>query len=133
MSNQYGEFYENVKNIVGKKFRDTTFRLFEEELHEYGYHTYWSVLNAKHYGIPQNRERVYLILIQKEMDNGTFQFPEPLESFQCLMDILEDTVEERYYLSQEKVRRLIEDMEERKALLFEPDEKSLKAFTGKTG
>ena len=120
--------YENVKNIVGKKFRDTTFRLFEEELHEYGYHTYWSVLNAKHYGIPQNRERVYLILIQKEMDNGTFQFPEPLESFQCLMDILEDTVEEKYYLSQEKVRRLIEDMEERKALLFEPDEKSLKAF-----
>ena len=112
--------YENVKNIVGKKFRDTTFRLFEEELHEYGYHTYWSVLNAKHYGIPQNRERVYLILIQKEMDNGKFQFPEPLESFQCLMDILEDTVEEKYYLSQEKVRRLIEDMEERKALLFEP-------------
>lgn len=44
------------------------------------------------------------------------------------MDILEDTVEEKYYLSQEKVRRLIEDMEERKALLFEPDEKSLKAF-----
>ena len=120
--------YENVKNIVGKKFRDTTFRLFEEELHEYGYHTYWSVLNAKHYGIPQNRERVYLILIQKEMDNGKFQFPEPLESFQCLMDILEDTVEEKYYLSQEKVHRLIEDMEERKALLFEPDEKSLKVF-----
>ena len=66
------------------------------------------------YGIPQNRERVYLILIQKEMDNGTFQIPEPLECFQCLMDILEDTVEEKYYLSQEKVRRLIEDMEERK-------------------
>lgn len=40
------------------------------------------------------------------------------------MDILEDTVEEKYYLSQEKVRRLIEDMEERKALLFEPDEKA---------
>lgn len=44
------------------------------------------------------------------------------------MDILEDTVDEKYYLSQEKVRRLLEDMEERKALLFEPDEKSLKIF-----
>lgn len=44
------------------------------------------------------------------------------------MDILEDTVDEKYYLSQEKVRRLHEDMEERKALLFEPDEKSLKIF-----
>ena len=48
--------------------------------------------------------------------------------FKHPFDILEDTVEEKYYLSQEKVRRLIEDMEERKALLFEPDEKSLKAF-----
>ncbi len=106
--------------------------MFEEELHEYGYHTYWSVLNAKHYGIPQNRERVYLILIQKEMDNGTFQFPEPLESFQCLMDILEDTVEEKYYLSQEKVRRLIEDMEERKALCLSRTKKP-EAFSGKPG
>ena len=85
-----------------------------------------SVLNAKHYGIPQNRERVYLILIQKEMDNGTFQFPEPLESFQCLMDILEDTEKNTTY-PRKKVRRLIEDMEERKALLFELT-KSLKAF-----
>ena len=39
--------YENVKNIVGKQFRDTTFKLFEDELHEYGYNTYWKVLNAK--------------------------------------------------------------------------------------
>lgn len=115
--------YENVKNIVGKKFRETTFRLFEEELHEYGYNTYWSVLNAKHYGIPQNRERVYLILIQKEYDNGKFRFPEPLNTYTCMNDILEDTVEERYYLSETKVKRLIEDMEERKALLFEPDDK----------
>lgn len=51
--------YENVKNIVGKKFKETTFKLFEEELHEYGYNTYWQVLNAKDYGVPQNRERVH--------------------------------------------------------------------------
>jgi DNA (cytosine-5)-methyltransferase 1 len=48
--------YENVKNIVGKEFRETTFKLFEQELQEYGYNTYWKVLNAKEYGIPQNRE-----------------------------------------------------------------------------
>ena len=77
--------YENVKNIVGKKFRDTTFRLFEEELHEIRIpHLLEVFLMQKHYGIPQNRERVYLILIQKEMDNGTFQFPEPLESSSAL-------------------------------------------------
>lgn len=52
--------YENVKNIVGKRFRDTTFKLFETELNEYGYNTYWKVLNSKKYGIPQNREREYI-------------------------------------------------------------------------
>lgn len=117
--------YENVKNIVSRKFRDTTFRLFEEELHEYGYNTYWSILNAKNYGIPQNRERVYLILIQKKYDNGKFQFPQPLGTYICLKDILEDTVDEKYYLPEGKVKRLIEDMEDRKALLFAPDEKQL--------
>jgi DNA (cytosine-5)-methyltransferase 1 len=120
--------YENVKNIVGKRFKETTFRLFEEELHEYGYNTYWSVLNAKYYGIPQNRERVYLILIQKEVDNGSFHFPEQLKTFRCLMDILEDTVDEKYYLPERKVHKLIEDLEERKALLFEPDEKTLQSW-----
>lgn len=119
--------YENVKNIVGKQFRDT-FRLFEQELQEYGYNTYWAVLNAKNYGIPQNRERVYLILVKKEADNGKFRFPEPLDTFKCLKDILEDTVDEKYYLPQEKVKRLIEDMEDRKALLFEPDEEALKRW-----
>lgn len=118
--------YENVKNIVGKKFKDTTFKAFEEELHEYGYHTYWSVLNAKNYGIPQNRERVYLILIKKELDNGKFEFPKPLNIPVCLMDILEEKVEEKFYLPQEKVRKLIQDMENRKALLFEPDEEQTK-------
>lgn len=116
--------YENVKNIVGKQFVDT-FRLFELELQEYGYNTYWKVLNAKNYGIPQNRERVYLILIRKEEDNGKFRFPEPLDTTVYLKDLLEDEVDEKYYLPQEKVTKLIQDMENRKALLFEPDEEAL--------
>lgn len=66
--------YENVKNLVGKQFKPT-FDLFEEELNEYGYNTYWRVSNAKDYGIPQNRERVYLIIIKKELDNEFFKFP----------------------------------------------------------
>ena len=119
--------YENVKNIVGKQFKDT-FQLFEEELQEYGYNTYWSVLNAKNYGIPQSRERVYLILIQREADNGRFHFPEPLNRIVRLKDILEDEVEEKYYLPAEKVRRLIKDMENRKALLFEPDEEAMRKW-----
>lgn len=97
--------YENVKNIVGKQFRDTTFKLFEDELHEYGYNTYWKVLNAKNYGIPQNRERVYLIFIRKDLDNGQFKFPEPFDNGIRLKDILEDNVDDKYYLSEKTMQK----------------------------
>ena len=97
--------YENVKNIVGKQFKETTFKIFEEELHEYGYNTYWKVLNAKNYGIPQNRERVYLILIKKELDNGKFKFPQEFDNGVRLKDILEDEVDSKYYLSEEVQNR----------------------------
>jgi DNA (cytosine-5)-methyltransferase 1 len=90
--------YENVKNIVGKQFKQT-FNLFESELKDYGYNTYWKVLNAKDYGIPQNRERVYLIIIKKELDNSKFKFPIGFDSGLRLKDFLEDKVYEKYYLS----------------------------------
>lgn len=99
--------YENVKNIVGKQFKETTFKMFEQELNEYGYNTYWKVLNAKNYGIPQNRERVYLILIKKELDNSKFKFPEPFDTGLRLKDILEDRVDEKYYLSDEKTYKML--------------------------
>jgi len=94
--------YENVKNIVGKQFKPT-FDLFEKELYEYGYNTYWKILNAKNYGIPQNRERVYLIVIKKEIDNGKFKFPQSFDNGVRLKDLLEDNVYERYYLSDKRV------------------------------
>lgn len=98
--------YENVKNIVGKKFKDT-FKMFTDELDEYGYNVYWKVLNAKDYGIPQNRERVYLIFIKKELDNGKFKFPEPFDTDIRLKDILEDEVDEKFYISNDKVQKLL--------------------------
>lgn len=102
--------YENVKNIVGKKFKETTFKLFEEELHEYGYNTYWKVLNAKDYGVPQNRERVYLIFIKKELDNGKFVFPKGFDNGIRLRDILEDEVDEKYYISDDKVQKFLANL-----------------------
>lgn len=101
--------YENVKNIVGKQFKDT-FKMFTDELDEYGYNVYWKVLNAKDYGIPQNRERVYLIFIKKELDNGSFKFPEPFDNGVRLKDILEDEVDEKYYISEEKLQRFITNL-----------------------
>lgn len=123
--------YENVKNIVQSRFLNSTFRLFEQELQEYGYNTYWKVLNAKNYGIPQNRERVYLILIKQEYDNGKFVFPEPMEDGKRLMDVLEDEVDEKYYLSDDKVQNLITDVMKRKALLYMPGEEELKQWNNK--
>lgn len=99
--------YENVKNIVGKQFKDTTFKLFTDELEEYGYNVYWKVLNAKNYGIPQNRERVYLIFIKKELDNGKFKYPEPFDNGMRLKDILENEVDEKFYISEDKVQKIL--------------------------
>lgn len=103
--------YENVKNIVGKKFKDT-FQMFLDELHEYGYNTYYKVLNAKDFGIPQSRERVYLIIIRREYDNGLFQFPDGFESDLCLKDVLENEVDEKYYIDTDKAKELIVDLVE---------------------
>lgn len=110
--------YENVKNIVGKQFKDT-FKMFTDELDEYGYNVYWKVLNAKNYGIPQNRERVYLIFIKKELDNGKFVFPEGFDNGVRLRDILEEEVEEKYYISQDKMDRFITNLNSEDALLYD--------------
>ena len=98
--------YENVKNIIGSRFK-STFDLFIKELDEYGYNTYWKVLNAKHYGIPQNRERVFCIIIRKDLDNGLFQFPKPIPLKNLLNDLLEDEVDKKYYLDESKVANLL--------------------------
>ena len=100
--------YENVKNIVGKQFKDT-FKMFTDELNEYGYTVYWKVLNAKNYGIPQNRERVYVIFIKKDLDNGKFKFPEPFDNGVRLKDVLEDEVDEKFYISDDKVQKFLKN------------------------
>lgn len=102
--------YENVKNIVGAKFK-YTFDLFINELNEYGYNTYWKVLNAKDYGIPQNRERVFLISIRKDLDNGNFVFPKGFDNGLRLKDLLDNEVDEKYYLSEKLQSRFVSKIE----------------------
>lgn len=96
---------ENVKNLVGKKFK-AQFDEWIQRLDELGYNTYWQVLNAKNYGIPQNRERVFAISILKDIDIG-YVFPEPFELKKRLKDILEKEVDEKYYINSEKAKKLI--------------------------
>lgn len=101
--------YENVKNITGKKHR-ATFDLFVKELEEYGYNVYWKVLNAKNYGVPQNRERVYVIIVQKELDNGKFVWPEPFDNGIRLKDVLESKVDEKFYVNTPAAEKLIAEL-----------------------
>lgn len=101
--------YENVKNITGKKHR-ATFDLFIKELEEYGYNVYWKVLNAKDYGVPQNRERVYVIIVRKELDNGKFVWPAPFDNGIRLKDVLEPKVDDKYYVNTPAAEKLIAEL-----------------------
>ena len=102
---------ENVKNLVGKNFK-AQFDEWLSFLDELGYNNYWQVLNSKDYGIPQNRERVFVMSIRKDIDNGyTFPTKEPLGL--CLADILEDTVEEKYYILPEKAQNFLKTLEDK--------------------
>jgi DNA (cytosine-5)-methyltransferase 1 len=103
--------YENVKNLLGSEFK-ATFNLFVEELKDYGYNVYYQVLNAKHYGIPQNRERIILVAIRKDIDNGKFKFPEPFDNGIRLKDLLQKNVDESYYLKPEKTTQLLNNLDE---------------------
>lgn len=96
---------ENVKNLVGKKHRDS-FEMILKDLEELGYNNYWKVLNAKDYGVPQNRERVFIVSIRKDVDTR-FEFPKGFDNKIRLKDVLEDKVDEKYYLRDEQVNNIL--------------------------
>lgn len=98
---------ENVKNLTGSKFKEQ-FALVLRSLEEAGYNNYWQVLNLKDFGIPQNRERVFIVSIRKDIDNGTFTFPTGFPLEKRLKDVLEDEVDEKYYMSDKAIKGLEE-------------------------
>lgn len=99
---------ENVKNLISKTF-NTQFQIVLQSLENAGYNNYYQVLNAKNYGIPQNRERVFIVSIRKDIDPGSFRFPEPFELTTKLKDLLEEHVDEKYYLSQKMIKCFLSD------------------------
>lgn len=96
--------WENVKNLLSKKHKHN-FDSYIETMNILGYNSYYQVLNAKDYGIPQNRERVFTISIRKDISN-TYKFPQKQELKLRLKDILEEVVNEKYYLSDKQVERI---------------------------
>lgn len=95
--------WENVKNLLSKKHIHN-FNNYLEIMEQLGYNSYYQVLNAKDYGIPQNRERVYTISIRKDIDTGNFSFPDKQKLNIRLKDILEDSVPDKFYLSDKMVQ-----------------------------
>lgn len=102
--------FENVKNLVSKKFIDD-FNDLLDVLDELGFNSYWSVINGKDCGIPQSRERVFVISIRKDIDNGKYELPVPFDTGIRLKDVLEDQVDEKYYLPDEKVQEFLKTID----------------------
>lgn len=94
---------ENVKNLLSEKHRHN-FNEWFKVLEGMGYTNYYKVLNAKDYGIPQNRKRIFCVSI---LGGGQYLFPNPKPLEKRLKDMLEDNVDEKYYLSDISVNRLL--------------------------
>lgn len=90
--------FENVKNLLGKNFISDFNRLLDV-LDKIGFNSYYKVLNSKDFGIPQNRERVFVLCINKCIDTKTFTFPQGKDIGIRLKDVLEKYVEDKYYVS----------------------------------
>lgn len=94
---------ENVPMIHGKKFIKD-FESWIDALSELGYKNYWQDLNSKNYGVAQNRNRTFLVSF---LDDVNFCFPEPFPLTKVIADYLEDEVDEKYYIDNEKSREMI--------------------------
>ena len=100
---------ENVKNLVGKQFK-SDFDNLNLLISEYGYNVYYKIINSKNTGVPQNRERVFAVYVRKDIDNGKFTFPKPFDNGIRMKDILEDEVDDKYYIRNERAKNLIEKL-----------------------
>lgn len=111
---------ENVKNLVSKKFTPYL-KEWIRFLEGQGYSNYTKVLNAKDFGVPQNRERVFMVSILGEV---SFHFPKPFTLEKRLKDVLEKDVDESFYLSEKVVNTFLARNEKNKAkgngFKFEP-------------
>jgi len=114
---------ENVPQVIGKKnIKD--FQLWRSKLESLGYSNYVQLLNSKNYGIPQNRNRCFMVSI---LGDYHYTFPKKKKLELRLKDMLEDKVDEKYYLSEETIKNFIakniRDEEKGNGFRFEPHER----------
>lgn len=97
---------ENVPQVTGKKNIDN-FHLWLKFLEDKGYSNYVDTLNAKNYGVAQNRNRTFMVSILGEWN---YNFPKQITLTKTIKDYLEDEVDEKYYINNEKAQKLIDDL-----------------------
>ena len=124
---------ENVKALVSQKFLPY-FLKWQNELASYGYSNFAKVLNSKNFGCPQNRERIFMVSILD--DNASYHFPEPFPLDKRLKDVLEEEVDEKYYLSKKVIDTFIErnkiNEDKGNGFKFEPTDGDCVASSGLT-
>lgn len=102
---------ENVAALVSQKFLPHLNAVLRQ-IEELGYTNRWQVLNAKDYGVPQNRERVFVV---SSLDASEFYFPPTIRLDKRLKDVLESNVDEKYYLNDKTIKSMIEHCERKQA------------------
>lgn len=110
---------ENVAALVSQKFMPD-FQKWLDKLSSLGYVSRWARLNAKNYGVPQNRDRVFCISMRKDVAFD-YQFPEPFELKTRLEDVLEEEVADRYFLKDDAVSKFLKANDSDNALFLQFD------------
>lgn len=131
---------ENVKALVSKKFLPM-FNKWIKGLEDYGYYNNWSILDTKDFGVPQHRERVYLMSIRRDLLDPypVYNFPKPFPLEIRLKDVLEEKVDEKYYLSDKIIASFAEHCDRKQAegcgFKFEPTDGGgyAKSITSRAG
>ena len=100
---------ENVPQVHAEQ-NEKDFNDWLNFLKSKGYKNFWKDLNAKDFGIPQNRDRCFCVSFLSDDDFMEFTFPEPVKLQNVMKDFLEDTVDEKYYINNEKADKLIKEL-----------------------
>lgn len=109
---------ENVKGLLSHD-EGRTYRTIVQTLDELGFVSEWGMFNSKYWGVPQNRERVYILVTRKDKFKGPVLFDllkQQTEVTTCLIDVLEDEVDEKYYFSEEKTKKLVINLDSNKII-----------------
>jgi len=128
LSDDGGNTFQEWINMLGGKSVNGLPILFPYD-NALPYHLYWQVLNAKHHGVPQNRERVFLIGIRDDKDNN-FRFPAEEHLSKRLKDVLEEEVDDKYFLSEKSIIRCLKSSDNKNMIKNDVPEQSRCIISG---